>query len=67
MKASGASFEPVGAGSHRAIARYIAKQKLPQMELTELSKAEEIDPSLLMQFVPFWTNFTDKLIESSKK
>lgn len=66
MNASG-SGEALGLGSHRGISRYIAKKKCPDLQFTELSKSEEIEPSLFMQYVPYWEKATDDLIAKQKK
>lgn len=67
VRADASGFQPIGAGSHKGIARFIAKKKDAELELDELSKAESIDDALLEPYIPFWESFTDKLIASSKK
>lgn len=44
----GGGTETLGLGSHRTIARHIAKKQNPSLELTELSKSEDL-PSWIVE------------------
>jgi hypothetical protein len=44
MVARKGKAETLGVGPHRAVARYIAKKKEKDLELTELTKADYVDP-----------------------
>ena len=50
QKAGG--VETLGAGPHRAVARWMAKKKQPELEITELSKAEYIAPEHFSHLIP---------------
>ncbi len=41
---NGAKIDYLGVGPHRAVARYMAKKRKPDMQITELSKSEDVDP-----------------------
>ena len=53
--------ELLGAGSHQAIAKHIAKKKHPEVEFNELSKSEEIPYDCYKQFVPQYEALTDQI------
>jgi hypothetical protein len=48
------SKQVIGAGSHRAVARMIAKKMYPEVEWTVLEKSAEIDPRDVEDLLPFW-------------
>lgn len=56
----GGSVEVLGVGPHRAISRYIAERKEPDLEWTELSKSEYVDPESFMAMVPKYEELTDQ-------
>ena len=49
-----------GTGSHRAIARHIARKREPDLVITELSKADAIDPRAYQHLVPEYEALTDR-------
>lgn len=53
--------EPLGAGSHRAVARHLAQQRHPDLEWTELSKADHYPLSAFEHLLPEATELTDRL------
>ena len=53
----------IGAAPHRALARIIAQNANPDLCIDELSKSEEVDPSLFFHLLPTWTAITKKLQE----
>lgn len=54
--------ETLGAGSHRAIARHIAMKKAPEIEWTELSKADFWAPEDLgLDLVAQYETMTDAI------
>lgn len=61
MSSKGGVWEPIGLGPHRAIARHIAKKKEPDMVLTELSKADHVDPQAYQRLLPEYEAATDQL------
>lgn len=63
LKASGANGKPemLGTGSHRAIARHIAKRKEPRLELNELSKSDWLDPNHYAHLLPKYEELTDRM------
>jgi hypothetical protein len=48
------SRQVIGAGSHRAVARHIAKKQHPDIEWTILEKSQDIDPRDFADILPFW-------------
>ncbi len=53
----------IGAAPHRAMARIIAQNAHPDLVIDELSKSEEVDPSLFAHLIPTWTEITQRLGE----
>lgn len=66
VKPKGSSFETLGAGSHKAVARHLAKKLHPKMEVTELSKSEWIDPSTFQHQLPKYENIVNQLNDAIK-
>lgn len=58
-KSNGGKAEVLGAGPHRAVARHIAKQKFPDIEWTELNKADWIDPQYFQDLLPEFEQLTE--------
>jgi len=58
---SGGKLKTLGAGSHRAMARYLAKKAAPSMEVDALEKSESINPEDFKEFLSFWEQVTEKL------
>lgn len=54
-------FETLGTGPHRAVARFIAKKKAPEIQWTDLSKADHIEPEHFMHLVPRYEALTQEL------
>ena len=53
-------FETLGAGPHRAVARYIAKKKTEdKIEFTDLSKSDFIEPEHFADILPRYEAITD--------
>lgn len=51
----GKKLEPLGAGSHPAIARHMAKRKTDgRLELTELNKGGYVDPAHFADILPHY-------------
>lgn len=53
-------LKTLGAGSHRAIARFLAKKAEPSMELEELEKAQDVNYNDFKDLLPFWEAVTNK-------
>jgi hypothetical protein len=51
----------LGAAPHRGIARHLASQFDPDVEWTELSKSDWLDPSTFQHLLPEYTRLTDQL------
>jgi hypothetical protein len=51
--------EAIGSGPHSAVARHIASKREPDMQLTELSKADYMEPYLYLAMVPEYERLTD--------
>ena len=52
--------EVIGAGSHRAIAKYIAKRNNPNLEWTVLEKSTEAQFEDFKDVLPFWEEVTKR-------
>lgn len=58
--ARGGSFETLGAGPHRAVARYIAgKKSESKIEWSDLNKADHIEPAYFEHLLPKYEAMTD--------
>lgn len=57
---SGGSFETLAMAPHPAIARFMAEKRMPQVEWTELSKSEHVDPKLFEDFIPRYEAITER-------
>ena len=55
------SRQVIGAGSHRAVARHIAKKTHQDIEFTSLEKSQEVDPKDFEDVLPFWEAVVDKV------
>lgn len=49
-----------GVGPHRAIARHIARKRNPDLEITELSKADYVDPQTYVHLLPAYEQMTNR-------
>jgi hypothetical protein len=49
-----------GTGSHRAIARHIARKREPELEITELSKADHVPVEAYAHLLPQYEALTDR-------
>ena len=67
IRASGGKTETLGCGPHRAVARHLAKKRNPGLELTDLSKSEQVDPSLFEDLLPKYEALTDAFRDAEKK
>jgi hypothetical protein len=58
--ARGGKFETLGAGPHRAVARYIAgKKSESKVQWTDLNKADHVEPSFFEHLLPRYEAMTD--------
>lgn len=55
------AIEYLGAGPHRAVARFLAKKKKPELTITDLAKSEHIDPSVFAHMVPRYETLVDRM------
>jgi Cft2 family RNA processing exonuclease len=55
------TVETLGTGPHRAVARYIAKKREPNLEISELSKSDHVEESAILSVVPKYEKLTDDL------
>lgn len=55
------SFETLGTGPHRAVARFIAKKKSPEIQWTSLEKADHIEPEFFQHLLPKYEAMTDAI------
>jgi hypothetical protein len=53
-------FETLGAGPHRAVARFIAKKREERIEYTDLQKSDYVDPDHFSWLVPRYEAETDR-------
>lgn len=55
-------LEPIGSGSHRALARHIAKKKTDnELEISELEKSEYVNPDHFKDYLPYYEALTNSL------
>ena len=60
QKADG-TLETLGTGSHRAVARHIARKLHKDLKITEMSKSDELELKFFEHLVPFYTNITIRM------
>lgn len=56
-------FEALGAGPHRAVARFIAKKREDKIEWLDLSKADHVEPQFFQDLLPKYEALTEALRE----
>lgn len=66
VRPKGSSFETLGAGSHKAVARHLAKKLHPKVEITELAKGDWIDPSTFQHQLPKYEQIVNELNDAIK-
>lgn len=59
----GPHVDYLGVGPHRAVARYMAKKRNSHVQITEMSKSEDLDPSLFQSILPKW----ERVLEAFRK
>ncbi len=59
-------IEYLGAGPHRAVARYLARKKKPAILLTALAKSDHIEPQFFVHVVPAWEDVVERMNQSRK-
>lgn len=59
--AKGGKFENLGAGPHRAVARHIAQKREPEIQWTDLSKADYIEPEHFQGLIPRYEGLTARI------
>lgn len=57
----GPKIDYLGVGPHRAVARYMAKKRKPDIEITELSKSDWVDPALFQHQLPEYERLLDQM------
>lgn len=62
----GASYETLGTGPHRAVARHIATQHEPEVVWSDLSKSDHVDIEAFELILPKYQELTDALRELGK-
>ena len=61
LQESNGKLKTLGAGSHRAIARFLAKKAEPSMEIDELEKSDEVNINDFKDLLPFWQDVTNNM------
>lgn len=56
-----AGVKYLGAGPHRAVARWLAKKKEPELKVTELAKSDHIEPQFFAHLVPQYEQLVDRM------
>ena len=59
-------IEALGAGSHKAIARFLARKKEPGIIWSDLNKAEHVPEDAFRHLVPYYTEVTRQYNEALK-
>lgn len=54
-------IKTLGAGSHRAVARYLAQKAEPTMQISALEKSEDAHYADFRDLLPFWQEVVDRL------
>jgi hypothetical protein len=62
-RSPGGSRKILGVGSHRGVAKHIAKRNNPDVEFTILEKSYELDEKDCENILPFWQLVTKKVKE----
>ncbi len=62
---NGPKIDYLGVGPHRAVARYMAKKRKPDLQITELAKSEQVDPEHFAHQLPKFEAMLDRM--NSKK
>jgi hypothetical protein len=62
VQESGGQLKTLGAGSHRGLARFLAKKAEPTLEIDLLEKSDDGDIRDFADLLPFWEAVTAKLI-----
>lgn len=57
----GNSFETLGTGPHRAVARHIARKHHKDIQWTDLAKGDWIDPAHFESIVPKYEAITNQM------
>jgi hypothetical protein len=57
----GAGIEYLGAGPHRAVARFIAKKRERDLKISDLAKADHVEPEFFQHLLPQCEALTDQL------
>lgn len=52
LTARGHKIDYLGVGPHRAVARFMAKKRRPDIQITELSKADDVSPEHFQHLMP---------------
>jgi len=60
-KKSGCNSTVLGAGSHQAVARHLARKSHPGIRFFDLRKSEELDPKFFQEFIPYGEYITEAL------
>ena len=54
-------IETLGAGSHKAVAKFIARKHHPDIQFNDLEKGEDLDPRCFMDIIPKYELLTREL------
>jgi hypothetical protein len=65
-KPKGSKYEILGAGSHKAVARHLAKKLHKKLEISELAKGDWIDPATFQHQLPKYENLVNELNDAIK-
>ena len=65
VAAAGSKHEPLGVGSHPALAKFIAKKAHPDLEITELNKSDDVPERFLADLAPRWEAITQQMRRAS--
>ncbi len=55
----GPKIDYLGVGPHRAVARFLAKKRKPDIKIDALAKSDWVDPSTFQHLVPRYEQMTD--------
>jgi hypothetical protein len=60
------NVETLGTGPHRAVARFLAKKREPNLVVTELSKSDWLDEAAIMSVAPKYEELAERFNELAR-
>jgi len=61
LTTNGPRIDYLGVGPHRAVARFMAKKRRPDIQISELSKSEDVSPEHFQHLMPQYESMLGQL------